>query len=291
MSWKGLVCTRVLRRTLPQLVLLVKEIKSRGIMNILPKKSWHVRNKDNVARVRRDEARAAEEEQELRRRVERAEQEARTELLRRKSRAALPQGEEGHEGQAPLVGHLDLFPPEEGAEKRGNEEYLREKREEKERQERAIGLLVSLGPAPGSEATPWYLERRVGAEPGEELGAGRGEGEREKKDRRLKAALDPLRDVDRALQTKSRRVERKRSRKREREQEEGGQSSLDRLREERVRREAEERRRARALLASRAEGERSAAQEPDERDRPYNSQYCPQLARRPRRRDGDLGPL
>lgn len=59
---------------------------------------------------------------------------ARTEYLRRKARAALQDG--GGDDAASTAGdgaleHLNLFPLEESSEKKGNEEYLKEKKEEK----------------------------------------------------------------------------------------------------------------------------------------------------------------
>lgn len=269
-------------------------------MNILPKKSWHVRNKDNVARVRRDEAQAAEEEREAKRRVERAEQEARTEYLRRKARGALEAAgvsrrEEGPESGAPsATEHLNLFPLEESSEKKGNEEYLKEKKEEKEKQERAIGLLVSLGPQPGEEVTPWYM--KTGSEKAEEGKEGDKkktitEEEREKKQRRLKDSLDPLNEMKKALGSKDRKEHKsKKKDKRDRgEKRSHGQSSIERLRAERLQREAEERRKAQALIDQRSgkgkDGD--AARYTNDRDRPYNSAYFPELARKRQRRDRD----
>ncbi|XP_074538765.1 leukocyte receptor cluster member 1 [Halichoeres trimaculatus] len=270
-------------------------------MNILPKKSWHVRNKDNVARVRRDEAQAAEEEREAKRRVERAEQEARTEYLRRKSRAALQTGEgqydedEGQSRGSKALEHLNLFPLEESSEKKGNEEYLKEKKDEKEKQERAIGLLVSLGPQPGTEVTPWYMktsqekEESKDKEEKKEKRKGISEEEREKKDRRLKDSLDPLNEMKKALAVKERKHHKsKKSEKRDRgERRSSGESSIERLRAERLQREAEERRRAQALLDQRNNKGKEPARELTEREKPYNSAYFPELARKRQRRDRD----
>jgi len=63
-------------------------------------------------------------------------------------------------------------------------------------------------------------------------------------------------------------------------------SSIERLRAERLEREAEERRRTKALLDQRS-GKGKEAGKDNERERPYNSVYFPELARKRQRRDRD----
>ncbi|XP_014749329.1 PREDICTED: leukocyte receptor cluster member 1 [Sturnus vulgaris] len=151
-------------------------------MNILPKKSWHVRNKDNVARVRRDEAAAEVERRKRDARALRAEQEVRTELLRKRARV----GGRSPSPPAPPV----LFPPPEEA---PNREHEAEKRREQERRERALGVLTYLGQSAAEAQTcpPWYLQppRRGEGTRGDphEVQGGR------------KAVLDPLQDMRKGL--------------------------------------------------------------------------------------------
>ncbi|CAL8247298.1 unnamed protein product [Lota lota] len=287
-------------------------------MNILPKKSWHVRNKDNIERVRKDEAQAAEEELEAKRRVERAEREARTEYLRNKSRGALQleQGRKTEETSGPgrkdvetsgpsgILEHLNLFPLEESSEKKGNEEYLKEKKDEKEKQERAIGLLVSLGPQPGTEVTPWYMKtakekeeekekkKKNQKEPEKGMRKGITEEEREKRDRRLKDMLDPMKDMKKALAIKDPKGPKSKKReKRNTGEMSSGPSSIEKLRAERLQREVEERRKAQALIDQRSgkvkEKEPGRGEAAEERERPYNSAYFPELARKRQRKDRD----
>ena len=64
---------------------------------------------------------------------------------------------------------------------------------------------------------------------------------------------------------------------------------MERLRAERLQREAEEKRKAKALLDQSKGGgkEKEPEREVGERDRPYNSAYFPALARKRQRRDRD----
>jgi len=142
-------------------------------MNILPKKKWHVRTKENIERVRRDEAQAAEEERERERKSKLAEQEARTSLLRSKARERLGdhsgtkelegdksdeskeknKSDSGFDGGGAIAsltgptGHVNFFQNLEDGEKlsKGNEENAAEKKREQDEYEKKIGYSVALG--------------------------------------------------------------------------------------------------------------------------------------------------
>ena len=157
-------------------------------------------------------------------------------------------------------------------------------------------MLTFLGQsaAEAQTAPPWYQRpppRRNGGGGDEEEEFGEG-GARE---RERKAALDPLRDIRRALgakgggeersgppPSKGRRGETKPPPKCKGAPPRG----LEALRAERLKREMEERARERALREGRGGGGGAAEEEEeeeDERKRPYNAQFNPRLARGGRR--------
>ncbi|KAG9481576.1 hypothetical protein GDO78_010688 [Eleutherodactylus coqui] len=258
-------------------------------MNILPKKSWHVRNKDNVARVRKDEAQAAEEERQRRKRAELAEQEARTDFLRKKSRLSLP--EASTDGSAVVElhqesGHINFFQGvEEGKGSTcGNKEYEEEKRKEKERQEKALGILTYLGQSSAEAQTcrPWYQEVPARCQK---------EKDETTKDDKLKRKLDPMGEMEKYLHQKTGQKKRHSDKKEQKKVKEKGNDkngppkpSIEQLRRERLKREAAERARAEALLSGR-KNQPTQEQEMDDRKRRYNSQFNPQLARKPKVRE------
>ncbi|MPC46610.1 Leukocyte receptor cluster member 1 [Portunus trituberculatus] len=177
---------------------------------------WHVRTKENIARVRRDEAQAAEEEKQRVLRAKLAEQEARTALLRTRARQKYD-GDEGLDAAEPKAtstgqatnttkthvadiytaeGNINFFKDlEEGKQTHGkNEEYEKEKKEEQEKYEKKIGYLTYLGQdsheAQGKKA--WYeeAESRITYRGDEEE-----EGETKEVGLKSKDKLDPIHDI------------------------------------------------------------------------------------------------
>ncbi|KAI8508086.1 Leukocyte receptor cluster member 1 [Branchiostoma belcheri] len=268
-------------------------------MNILPKKSWHVRNKDNIAKVRRDEAKAAEEEKERERRRALAEQEARTELLRARARQRL--GEGGKETiQGPSsskdtsVTGTELVPVT-SLDHQGHINFFKDLEE---------GLLTYLGQsaveAQGNK--PWYLNKTrrddtLKKEDDEQDVSSVSSS----LDMKRKNFLDPVHDMNRYLskkrskhQEEHKKLHKKKHKEKDRDRQKGSESrsrqgpsvSVDQLRAERLKREAEERAKTERMLALR----RGEAPKPTEAEVMetskfrYNSQFNPDLVRKPRPR-------
>ncbi|CAB3259956.1 unnamed protein product [Arctia plantaginis] len=116
-------------------------------MNILPKKRWHVRTKENIARVRKDEAEAEEKAKQEQIRTEKADREARLRVLKHKSKQKLFElGLTDPEPEKILpTEHLNLFANFEEATKSTNKEHDKELKEKKEEYEKKIGYLTYLG--------------------------------------------------------------------------------------------------------------------------------------------------
>ncbi|XP_047026827.1 leukocyte receptor cluster member 1 homolog [Helicoverpa zea] len=117
-------------------------------MNILPKKRWHVRTKENIARVRKDEAEAAEKEKQEKLRVERADREARLQVLKQKSRQKLQEfgiDDEPKSKKEETTEHINLFTNLEDAIKTTNKDHDNDVKEKKEEYEKKIGYLTYLG--------------------------------------------------------------------------------------------------------------------------------------------------
>lgn len=115
-------------------------------MNILPKKRWHVRTKENIARVRKDEAEAAEKERQENLRIENADREARLGVLKTKSKQKLLEaGVPAINVAEPVSEHVNLFADYDSAIKNTNKEHDSEIKEKKEDYEKKIGYLTYLG--------------------------------------------------------------------------------------------------------------------------------------------------
>lgn len=117
-------------------------------MNILPKKSWHVRTRKNIERVQRDEAEAEKLQRDKQDRSLRAEQEARIRELR--ARAGLPE-------QASSQGdkHFNLFEGNQEQQQTTNPEHEEEERQRVAAKQQRAGIWNKLVRS-NDVNRPWY---------------------------------------------------------------------------------------------------------------------------------------
>lgn len=121
-------------------------------MNILPKKSWHVRTKKNIERVHRDEAEAERVTAEAEFRALRAEQEARMRELRARAGLTNTSGPQGH---------FSLFDGSQDSQQICNKEHEDEKRKNDADWEQRVGILNKLVRTEDVNR-PWYSQATGG---------------------------------------------------------------------------------------------------------------------------------
>jgi len=260
-------------------------------MNILPKKSWHVRNKDNVAKVRQDEQKAANQEKQRLQQIALAEQEARTELLRSKAREL--QGNQFNSStsvalnipQRPTNFFQALGPDGQPYSTTAtNTDHEKEKQQEKEKTEKKLGVLTYLGQSAvetlAEDDKPWYFKHpsRSKTSP---------EGELTKSqiaDKKRKAVLDPLNDMNNHLKKKKKKHGHKHHKSSKSHSKHGhncsGIDKLAKLRKERTEREAKEKLRSLQLLQKHYGSTDSDAATGSTSFAPkFSNQFNPHLAR------------
>ncbi|KAM3721256.1 Leukocyte receptor cluster member [Dirofilaria immitis] len=137
-------------------------------MNILPKKKWHVRTKENVARVRHDQKKAKEQDEAVTERAQLAEQEYKVNLLRQNAEridtthGLGKNGTVDNNAQFTSSRHVNLFADLETEYRKNlgirNQEYELEKKKEQEEYEKKIGILQYLGQCSSEfmKEKPWY---------------------------------------------------------------------------------------------------------------------------------------
>ncbi|XP_050532606.1 leukocyte receptor cluster member 1 homolog [Daktulosphaira vitifoliae] len=261
-------------------------------MNILPKKRWHVRTKENIARVRRDEAQAAEEERKLKMRIQLAEQETKLLILRGKAKERYDDtADRPKEVIKAESEHVNFFQDlEDGniAHTGVNKEHEQEKKEEKEAYEKKIGYLTYLG-QDTDEATgnvQWYNKLPA------RLDSTKNNKEVETK---IKVFNDPLLVIKKYVDDEKKDINKikvkikqndesssKKHKKRKKKKEKVKHSStIEELRAKRLKREREERFRASQILAkiNGVTPVEKIKQKPPAIIQKYNSQFNPYLAK------------
>ncbi|KAJ1332119.1 hypothetical protein BSLG_008938 [Batrachochytrium salamandrivorans] len=264
-----------------------------GKLNLLPHKS-----QKNIDQVRRDEAEAEKAGESKHQRVALAEQESRLEVLRGKAKArqrssitdpdALAQLLEAEAGPA---SGSSLYQPSGSSHRKTKAEM--DKWEKK--------MTVYLGETrDGHKETPWYTEMDYGQSRREKSTKPEDLERRSKREDRGKQRMDPATEMEKYLQRKKHLDEKDvsdahRLRSASKSRTSGLSSSftvgsIEYMRQERLRRETEEKRRTQELLTPGKSALSDVPTKHDADDRFFNSQFNPSLIRRTERKKPDPNP-